>query len=97
MSIIDKVLKTVLGSRKDKELKAMYVRVLDINKIYEELASVSDEELRAETRKLKEVIQKETADLREQIKESYEAHINELDSDKEDVEELRKSLFKKFR
>ena len=46
---IDKMLKKVFGTKSDREIKRLTLIVEDINSIYEELHSLTDEELKAKT------------------------------------------------
>ena len=46
MSIFTKVIKTVFGTKSDKDLKSLQPYVEQINTTYEELTSLSDQEIK---------------------------------------------------
>ncbi|MGB0167003.1 MAG: preprotein translocase subunit SecA, partial [Luteibaculum sp.] len=67
MSIINKVLKKVFGDKSEKELQAAKPLVAEINSIYQQLKSLSHDQLRAETLKLKEEIKAYTQEEEQKI------------------------------
>ena len=60
-------IKSLLGSRHKREAKKLQPLVAEINEIYEELQSLSDEELRGKTDEFRERIAEATAELKGQI------------------------------
>jgi len=62
------ILKKFFGDKHQKDIKALEPVVAEINTIYEELRNLSDDELREETNKLRNIIQEKTLELRNQVK-----------------------------
>ena len=46
MSILTKVIKTIFGTKSDKDLKVLQPYVEEINKSYSELSNLSDQEIK---------------------------------------------------
>ena len=61
--------KTFLGSRHKREAKKLQPLIDEINEIYEELSSLSDDRLKAKTEEFRSYIEERTADLKGQIAE----------------------------
>jgi preprotein translocase subunit SecA len=71
--MLKRVINAVLGSRHDRERKKIQPIVDEINEQYARLKSISDEELRAQTAKFRDILRERTgtlearvADLKEQ-------------------------------
>src|SRR5690606_22174187 len=67
VGLFKSAIKSLLGSRHKREAKKLQPLVEEINEIYEGLASLSDEELRAKTDEFRGRIQEATAELKERI------------------------------
>ena len=53
MSVFSKILSGVFGNKSDKDLKELWPKVEEINKIYSTLENLSDNELKSQFRKHK--------------------------------------------
>ena len=69
LNSITKGLSKLFGSKSDKDIKAIMPIVKKINEEFNKLSSISDDELRAETSRLKEVIKDYLKDLDDKIVE----------------------------
>ncbi len=67
MSIVNQLLKKVFGDKSQKELKAAQPLIDEINRIYAEFASLSNDQLREQTAQLKEEIKNHTQEEEAQI------------------------------
>jgi preprotein translocase subunit SecA len=67
-----RVINAVIGSRHERERKKIQPIVDEINEHYARLQKVSDEELRAQTAKFRQIIQERTGDLERQVGELRE-------------------------
>jgi preprotein translocase subunit SecA len=67
--MIKTVLSKVLGSRHDREVKKLQPVVDEINRIYEGLSALSEEELKGKTAEFRSIIAERTAPIQEQIEE----------------------------
>ncbi len=77
--MLKSALKTLVGSRHKREAKKLQPVVEEINRIYEELSSLSDERLKAKTSEFRSYIEERTA--------SIEAEIEELKAEKRESED----------
>ncbi len=66
------IIAAIFGNRHQRELKRVQPIVAEINEEYERLQSVSEEELRSQTEKLRAIIGERTAELETQIAERKE-------------------------
>jgi preprotein translocase subunit SecA len=62
-----RVISAVIGTRHERERKKIQPIVDEINEQYARLQRVSEEELRAQTAKLREIIRERTGDLEAQV------------------------------
>ena len=63
------IMTKLFGNKAQRDIKAIRPFVEKINKIYPEMAALSNDELRAKTQELKQEIQDSAADLRKEIDE----------------------------
>jgi len=106
LKLITKGISKVFGTKSERDLKSLSPRVEEINKAFEKLKSLSDQELRNKTLELKETIRKglesidnEISDLHKQIEdqpdlelEQKEALFNKIDK----LEEERNEVLEKI-
>ncbi|NUN10237.1 MAG: preprotein translocase subunit SecA [Ignavibacteriaceae bacterium] len=93
-------LKKLFGDKKTRDLKEMQPIVEEINGIYEQLSTLSDEQLKAKTLEFKAKLQEGTAEIRGKIEELE----NQLRSDEEfdsqaihdELTELQTELTEKY-
>jgi len=95
--MIEKMIEKIFGSKHQRDIKQMEPIVREINRIYDTLKDISDEELKAKTDEFKAKIQERIKEIQEEIrslKEKLRAVVFEegLDYDniRHDVEELEK-------
>jgi preprotein translocase subunit SecA len=90
------LLKTLFGTKHDKEVKLMRPIVEEINNIYEQMHKLSDDEIKAKTIEFKELVKKNTAELEAEKEEWQNKLITESLSASEnaDVNEKIKKLDK---
>lgn len=62
-----KIIKKIFGDKNEKALKELWPAVAEINKHYEGLKNLSDDQLRAKTEEFKEKLKTETEELRDKI------------------------------
>jgi preprotein translocase subunit SecA len=67
--LLGKVLKTFLGSKKDRDIKELSPIIDKVAAVYPQLSSLSNDELRAKTTYFKEKIKEKTSALENQIEE----------------------------
>ena len=67
-----KLIKKIFGDKSEKDIKELWPVILEINKEYEKLKSLSDDELKAKT-----------AEFKEKIKEFYMSYQNQNHSGKD--------------
>ncbi|TVR55240.1 MAG: preprotein translocase subunit SecA [Gemmatimonadales bacterium] len=72
--------KKLLGDRHQREVKALQPLVNEINEIFEELAELSEEELKGKTDEFREYIQEQVGPLEEQIAEIRAARAKTVES-----------------
>ncbi|MCG6956312.1 MAG: preprotein translocase subunit SecA [Gemmatimonadetes bacterium] len=70
--MLKSAIKALLGSRHKREAKKLQPLIEEINEVYEGLASLSDDELRAKTQEFKDRITEATRELVEEIAELRE-------------------------
>ncbi len=66
---ISKILVKIFGDKKSRDLKAYRPLVDMVLKVYPQIQSLSNDELRARTQAIRQGIQDSAADLRQQIQE----------------------------
>jgi preprotein translocase subunit SecA len=84
-----RVINAVIGSRHERDRKKIQPIVDEINEQYARLQKISDDELRAQTAKFRQIIQERTGDLERQVAELREqkrAASDILDRDRIDAE-----------
>jgi preprotein translocase subunit SecA len=67
--MIKSILTGIFGSRHDREAKKLLPVVEDINEVVEDLARMSDDELRGQTAKFRALIEERTVDMRTELEE----------------------------
>ncbi|MEO7084235.1 MAG: preprotein translocase subunit SecA [Gemmatimonadaceae bacterium] len=82
--MLKRVISAVLGSRHERERKKIQPIVDEINEQYARLKRVSDEELRGQTAKLREIIRERTSDLEKKANELREAKRSAVDPTERD-------------
>ena len=80
--MIKKVLKKIFGTQFDREVKKIQPVVDEINRIYEGLSSLSEEELKHKTVEFKEKIQ-DSIDKKQQLVDELELRYDETSDDNE--------------
>jgi len=78
------ILTSIFGTRHDRELKRVQPIVAAINAEYERLHDVSDDELRAQTEKLRGIIRERTQELEAQVAELKERKKQTADPEERD-------------
>jgi preprotein translocase subunit SecA len=73
--------KKLLGDRHDREVRKLQPLVDEINGIFEDLASLTEEELKGKTREFREYIADETRSIEEEIEELRKTRAREVDPD----------------
>lgn len=86
-------LKKIFPSKHEKDVKELLPIVEEINQHYKELATLSDDELRAKTAEFKEIIRKNTQEHEDKIVELRSKLTNDISHDerKEIYDELEKT------
>src|SRR5512143_1177209 len=87
--MLKRVINAVIGSRHERERKKVQPIVDEINEHYARLQKVSEEELRAQTAKFRDIIRERTGDLERQVAELREqkhAASDIVERDRIDVE-----------
>ncbi len=79
------LVKKVLGSRHEREAKKLQPVIDEINRIYEELHALSDDELRAKTDDFRARIEERTGEIKGEIAELREAKRGSEDSDEREA------------
>jgi preprotein translocase subunit SecA len=74
------LLKMFLGDRHQREVKALQPMVDEINEIYEELAGLSEEELKGKTEEFRSYIREQTDPLEARIAELRATRAKTVDS-----------------
>src|SRR5688572_21299171 len=95
MGFFDNIVKSIFGSKSDRDYKEMQPIVAEINAEYEKLKSLSNDELRSKTVEFRQRISehlsnidKEITDLKEQAEAEEDLQIK--DGNYKRVDELRK-------
>ena len=103
MSIVNALLKKVFGDKSQKEIQALKPLVAEVNKQYEALSSISNDELRAQTTLLKKEISDYTASEESQIAELKQQaaalepeKIHEKEQIFDQIDELTKAVDEKL-
>ncbi len=92
-----KILRKIFGDKSKRDIETLKPIVAEINEIYETLKDLTDDELREETQKLKELINERTIDIRNQIAELEEKLKTDLTAKEQqevydELEKLNKEL-----
>ncbi|MBN2572430.1 MAG: preprotein translocase subunit SecA [Ignavibacteriales bacterium] len=99
--MFNKILRKLFGDKNTKVMKDMWPIVEEINKIWERLKDLTDDQLKAKTTELKNKIQTDTEELRNKISE-LEEMLKSDESEKEihsihdESEKLNKELDEKY-
>jgi preprotein translocase subunit SecA len=101
MGFFDKIVKSIFGSKNDRDLKEMMPLVTAINAEYEKLKNVSNDELRAKTSEFKSRIQTHLSEIDNQIadirsKAEAEEELQAKDNYYKKIEEIRKERNKEI-
>ncbi len=64
--MLDKILKTIFGSKHEKDRKRLLPYVEEINQYFEEYESLSDDEVKAKTNEFREIIKEQTKELEDE-------------------------------
>ena len=99
--MLTNLIKKVFGDKNTKALKELWPIVHEINKRWEPLQKISEEELKQKTVEFKQIINERTEDLRNQIDEINEKlKQDELDESRDDLydklDKLNKELDEKY-
>ena len=99
MSFLNKILKSFLGDKNQKDLKEVGKIVAKIKKAEPALRELSDDELRQKTREFREKIKTATAEISAQIEElkaqiKSTANIDEKEGLFSKIESLKKDSYK---
>ncbi|MBN1638024.1 MAG: preprotein translocase subunit SecA [Ignavibacteriales bacterium] len=99
--MFNKLLRKIFGDKNTKAMKDMWPIVDEINRIWEGLKDLSDDELKAKTTEFKNKIQSETEELRSRIFELREMlksdqSEREITSIHDEIEKLDKELDEKY-
>ncbi|MFV0346317.1 MAG: preprotein translocase subunit SecA [Bacteroidales bacterium] len=101
MSVFDKVLGKLFGNKSEKDIKKIMPLVGEINKEYESFASLTNDQLREETDKLRQIIKDAVADEEAQIAElKSKAENTEVDESEElfsQVDKLEEEIVEKLK
>lgn len=97
--LLGKVLKTFLGSKKDRDIKELSPIIEKVAVVYSQLSTISNDELRAKTTFFKEKINENTkefndkiVDLKKQIEENQNLSIAEKETIYTEVDALDKQI-----
>ncbi len=97
--LLGKVLKTFLGSKKDRDIKELSPIIDQVAAVYPQLSSLTNDELRAKTTYFKEKIKEKTSTLENQIEELKQKietdaslSINEKEKIYAEIDELDKQV-----
>ena len=96
IGLVTKGLSKIFGSKSDKDIKQVMPIVEDINKEYEKLKNITDNELRSKTTEIKSIISEKLKSIDKNINDLREK-VNQKDlnvSDKENIYEQIDSLEK---
>src|SRR6478752_3552168 len=74
-----RVINAVIGTRHERERKKIQPIVDEINEHYARLQTVSEEELRSQTAKLREIIRQRTGEIEQRVADLKEAKRNASD------------------
>ncbi|GIW41107.1 MAG: hypothetical protein KatS3mg076_1684 [Candidatus Binatia bacterium] len=82
------LVKKIVGTKNDRELKRLWPVVREINALEERIAALSDEELRAKTEEFRSKIRERTREIRERL-EQHEKELREggAEVDREELHE----------
>ncbi len=100
---VAKTLSKIFGSKSERDLKALWPRVKEINDFFEEYQSLSNDELRNKTREFKDRIADYLSDIddkineyREQLNENPNMHPDEKEQIYDDIDQLQKDRDQKL-
>jgi preprotein translocase subunit SecA len=93
-NIINNVIKTVFGSKSDRDLKKMLPKVEEINKYFKEYESLSNDELREKTQEFRNIIKEELADIDEEIQKIKDQIETQENLEPEEKEEYFREIDK---
>lgn len=87
-------LKTLFGSKTERDVRMLHPYVVKINEYYEKLSTLSNDELRNKTNEFREIIAKHLSGFRQQIKDIEQQIENNPEMEPEEKEELYKEIDK---
>ena len=102
MDVLTKILTKLFGSKSERDIKELMPYVEAINKEYEKLQSISNDELREKSRMLKEQIHSHIENEEKQIEEykekaeDFETSVDEKEKLYKQIDELEKEIDKKL-
>ncbi len=85
------IIKKIFGNKHDKDVKRILPTVDEINRVFSELSSVSDADLRAKTDYFKELVQNRTHTLAEEA-ENLRSKLADLNTDHTEFEDIHARL-----
>ncbi len=101
--LLNKILKTFLGSKTDRDLKELSPIIDDTNAVYQNLANISNDDLRAKTIEFKAKIaaktkeqEEEIAALKNQIEEDNSLSIHDKEDIYKKIDELDKKVLEQI-
>ncbi|MCB0408597.1 MAG: preprotein translocase subunit SecA [Flavobacteriales bacterium] len=101
--LLNKILKTFLGSKTDRDLKELSPIINDTNAVYQNLANISNDDLRAKTTEFKAKIaaktkeqEEEIAALKNQIEEDNSLSIHDKEDIYKKIDELDKKVLEQI-
>jgi len=98
--MINNILKRFFGTKSDRDIKEVDPMVVQINEIYEQYHSLSNDELRNKSKELKEKVQQVVTDDQKKIEELKlkvaEEEIEDQDAVYDEIDNIEKEIDKKF-
>lgn len=92
MSIFNKGISKLFGSKSDRDIKEVSPIVAEINEVYNTLPGISDDELRAKTQEFKDRIAKDLKEIDDEVKALHGRIENEPDLDIQEKEIIFQSI-----
>ena len=94
MSILNKGLAKLFGNKSERDIKAITPLVLEINKAFDNLASISDDELRGKTLEFKKIIAEDLKEIDDQISALHKRVEDEPNLDLNEKDSIFQSIDK---
>jgi len=86
--MIGKTLTKIFGTKSDRDIKTIMPYVDKTNKEFEKLLSISDDELRAKTQEIRDIIDQRLIDIDQQIKDLHKKVEDEPEMDIQEKEQV---------